>query len=171
MNNKIQKANNQVPFLRYQEQRQGIVHDLCTQQQQGSGQTLDANPLAGPADLPSPSCHFRKQPTLLGEKQGHLFLVLTSSCYSLSPIKPCLNSSSASCQFLLIEESKDPGWQQLYLGNLIPLSRHAELTGISSAFPSDVISRTRPLHTLVLSLHSTQNAFLLLLCGGNSIPS
>ena len=147
------------------------MHDLCTQQQQGSGQTLDANPLAGPADLPSPSCHFRKQPPSSERSKATYFLFSLPLATAWAPIKPCLNSSSASYQFLLIEEFKDPGWQQLYLGNLIPLSRHAELPDISSAFPSDVISRTRPPHTLVLSLHSTQNAFLLLLCGGNSIPS
>ena len=61
--NNIQKSQVPVGTSEVPEQKQGSVRDPCPQHHQGSGQTLKDTLLARPTDLPSPSCHLRKQAT------------------------------------------------------------------------------------------------------------
>ena len=95
MNTQTQNATNQLSFLMCWEQKQGPIHDTCTQRYQEGEQTTWATLLAWPAYLPLPSPHLRNQHAFLGEcEQGHLFFILSPFEAAWVPIKHCLSSSS-----------------------------------------------------------------------------
>lgn len=100
------KATNQQPLLRYLGQKQGTMHDPCTQQHHGVGRPAGP-PLLLPNHKPPPSSlHVRNQPALLGEQVRapvtyfHFFVMHPESQNLVVFI-------FWSHQFLLIIESKD----------------------------------------------------------------
>ena len=102
MNRKVQKDQNQLPFLRYLEQMQGAAPEPCRQHHQEGGQTTEETPLTWPTVLPPASLHLNDQLVSLQWAKSHLLLVFTAAEV---PAKPCLAS------YQLIIESKDPSFQ------------------------------------------------------------
>ena len=86
------KATNQQPLLRYLGQKQGTMHDPCTQQHHGVGRPAGP-PLLVPNHKPPPSSlHVRNQPALLGERaRVPSFLSSLPRAAAQVPGKPCLN--------------------------------------------------------------------------------
>ena len=59
-----------------------------------------SHPSTPPMDLALPSFHLKDQPTPLGDKQGHLLVVLSfPPAAARVLVKPCLNSSSGLLNF------------------------------------------------------------------------
>ena len=86
------KATNQQPLLRYLGQKQGTMHDPCTQQHHGVGRPAGP-PLLLPNHKPPPSSlHVRNQPALLGEQaRVPSFLSSLPRAAAQVPGKPFLN--------------------------------------------------------------------------------
>ena len=90
---RYKKAKTQLPLLRFLEQKQGAMHDACTEHHKGGGQTTQSP--SGPHRSTPPLTPL-KEPArpLRGVSKGTFNLPLLPHATALVPIKPCLNSSS-----------------------------------------------------------------------------
>ena len=96
------KAKTQKLLLRCQEQEQGPVHDLCTQQQQGGGQA--PKPHSSPTHQSTPpSPHLGNQPTRSGNNKD-------TCCFFLTPVLQ-LSPSKASLESLLCPLNNSIDWR------------------------------------------------------------
>ena len=98
---RYKKAKTQLPLLRFREQKQGAMHDACTEHHKGGGQTTQTP--SGPHRSTPPLTPL-KEPArpLRGVSKGTFYLSLLPHATALVPIKPCLNSS-----FVLLSGSID----------------------------------------------------------------